>query len=148
MGAIIINVAVKQTSVQIQAHVGGFLCGSGVKNLPAAQGFRLHPWVGKIPWRRPWQPTPVFLLGKSHGQRSLAGCGPWGHREWTRLEGWKWLSKHAQTNVVLLQVHGVLMADSLDRVGTMGYPFGEKSCILRIKWSRSVVSDSLWPHRL
>ena len=89
MGAIIINVAVKQNSVQIQAHVGGFLRGSGVKNLPAAQGLRLHPWVGKIPWRRPWQPTPVFLLGKSHGHWRLAVCGPWGHREWTRLEGWK-----------------------------------------------------------
>ena len=34
---------------------------------------RLDPWVGKIPWRRKWQPTPVFLLGESHGQRSLAG---------------------------------------------------------------------------
>ena len=36
------------------------------------------PWVGKIPWRRKWQPTPVFLPGKSHGQRSLAGYSPWG----------------------------------------------------------------------
>ena len=32
-------------------------------------------------WRRKWQPTPVFLPGESHGQGSLAGCGPWGHRE-------------------------------------------------------------------
>ena len=32
------------------------------------------PWVGKIPWRRKWQPTPVFLPGKPHGQRSLVGC--------------------------------------------------------------------------
>ena len=33
-------------------------------------------------WRRKWQPTPVFLPGKSHGQRSLAGCNsPWGHKE-------------------------------------------------------------------
>ena len=36
------------------------------------------PWVGKIPWRRARQPTPVFLPGKSHGQRSLAGYSPWG----------------------------------------------------------------------
>ena len=36
------------------------------------------PWVRKIPWRRKWQPTPVFLPGKSHGQRSLAGYSPWG----------------------------------------------------------------------
>ena len=35
-------------------------------------------WVGKIPWRREWQPTPVFLSGELHGQRSLAGYSPWG----------------------------------------------------------------------
>jgi len=34
------------------------------------------PWVGKIPWRRKWQPTPVFLPVKSHGQRRLAGYSP------------------------------------------------------------------------
>ena len=38
-------------------------------------------WVGKIPWRRIWQPTPVFLLGKSHGQRSLVGYSLWGCKE-------------------------------------------------------------------
>ena len=36
-----------------------------------------NPWVRKIPWRRAWQPTPVFLPGESHGQRSLAGYSPW-----------------------------------------------------------------------
>ena len=36
---------------------------------------RFDPWVGKIPWRRAWQPTPVFLPGESHGQRSLGGVG-------------------------------------------------------------------------
>ena len=39
------------------------------------------PWVGKIPWRMKWQPTPVFLPGESHEQRSLVGYSPWGHRE-------------------------------------------------------------------
>ena len=39
------------------------------------------PWVRKIPWRRKQQPTPVFLPGKSHGQRSLEGSSPWGHKE-------------------------------------------------------------------
>ena len=38
-------------------------------------------WVAKIPWRRKWQPTPVFLPGKFHGQRSLAGCHPRGRKE-------------------------------------------------------------------
>ena len=42
-------------------------------------GFK--PWVAKIVWRRRWQPTPVFLLEKFHGQRSLVGYSPWGHKE-------------------------------------------------------------------
>ena len=39
------------------------------------------PWVGKIPWRRVWPPTPVSLPGESNGQRSLAGYSPWGRKE-------------------------------------------------------------------
>ena len=39
------------------------------------------PWVGKIPWRRKWQPTPVFWPGESHAQRSLVDYGPRGHTE-------------------------------------------------------------------
>ena len=41
----------------------------------------LDPWIGKIPWRRARQPTPVFLPGQSHGQRSLAGYSPQSHKE-------------------------------------------------------------------
>ena len=40
---------------------------------------RFHPWVGKIFWKRKWQPTPVFLPGKLHGQKSLVSYSPWGH---------------------------------------------------------------------
>ena len=40
-----------------------------------------HPWVGKIPWRRKWQLTPVFLSGKFHVQRSLVGDSPWSHKQ-------------------------------------------------------------------
>ena len=42
---------------------------------------RFDSWVGKIPRRRKWQPTPALLPGKSHGQRSLIGYSPWGHKE-------------------------------------------------------------------
>ena len=42
---------------------------------------RFDPWVGKIPWRRKWQPIPVFLPGKFHGQKNLAGYSPWGCKE-------------------------------------------------------------------
>ena len=40
-----------------------------------------EPWVTKILWSRKWQPTPVFLPGKFHGQGSLEGYSPWGHKE-------------------------------------------------------------------
>ena len=49
-------------------------------SLPAMQETWFDSWVGKIPWRRKWQSTPVFLPGKFHGQRILVGCSPWGHR--------------------------------------------------------------------
>ena len=47
---------------------------------------RFNPWVGKITWRRKWQPTTVFLLGKFHGQRSLAGYNPLGRTELNTTE--------------------------------------------------------------
>ena len=43
--------------------------------------YRFNPWVRKIPWRREWQSTPIFLPGKFHGQRSMAGFRPWGQKE-------------------------------------------------------------------
>ena len=55
-----------------------------VKNPFAMQDDRRHafgPWIRKIPWRRKWQPTPVFLPEKSHGQRSLAGYSPKDHKQ-------------------------------------------------------------------
>ena len=55
-----------------------------VKNMPVNVGdirLGLDPWVGKIPWRRAWQPSLVFLSGEFHGQRSLVGYGPWGCKE-------------------------------------------------------------------
>ena len=58
--------------------------GSVVKNEPAKQEtcrrLGIDPWVGKIPWKRKWQPTLVFLPGRSM-ERSLVGCSPWDHKE-------------------------------------------------------------------
>ena len=63
----------------------GFPGGSSGKEsaCQCRRGKRLefHPWVGKIPWRRKWHPTPVFLPEISHGQRSLAGYSPWSFKE-------------------------------------------------------------------
>ena len=55
-----------------------------VKNLHSCRRHKkceFDAWVGKIPWSTKWQPTLVFLLEKSHGQRSLVGYSPWGHKE-------------------------------------------------------------------
>ena len=49
-----------------------------VKNLPEMRRSRFNPWIRKSPWRRKWLPTPVFLPGEFHGQRSLVGSCPWG----------------------------------------------------------------------
>ena len=61
------------------ATVGFFISGKE----PACQcrRHRFDSWVGKIPWRRKWQPTPIFLPGESHRQRSLEGYRPWGCKE-------------------------------------------------------------------
>ena len=55
----------------IDGEILGFPSGSDGKESTCQ--CRFNPWVGKMPWRRVWQPTPIFLLGKSHGQNSLAG---------------------------------------------------------------------------
>ena len=56
-----------------------------VKNLPASAGdirdMGSTPGSGRFPWRREWQPTPVFLPGEPRGQRGLAGYSPWGCKE-------------------------------------------------------------------
>ena len=62
-----------------------FSGGSVVKNLPADTGdseaVGLIPGVGKIPWRRKWQPSVVLLSDKPHGHRSLVGYSPWEREE-------------------------------------------------------------------
>ena len=58
----------------------GFPGGSVVKNSCQCRRSRFHSYVGKISWRREWLLTPVFLPGEFHGQRSLAGYSPWGHK--------------------------------------------------------------------
>ena len=55
-----------------------------------------NPWVGKIPWRRKWQPTPIFLPGKSHGQRSLVGYSPGVAKSQTRLTTHAWRVRRHQ----------------------------------------------------
>ena len=59
----------------------GFPGASDGKDLPVIQESMFEPWVRKIPWRGEWQPTPVFLPGEFHGQRSQAGYSTQDHKE-------------------------------------------------------------------
>ena len=65
-------------SFNFNSHIWDFPGGIAVKNPPANAR---DPWVGKLPWRSKWQPTPVFLPGEFHGWRSLVGYSSWGHKE-------------------------------------------------------------------
>ena len=77
--------------VFMKVSLGGFP-GGAIGKEPTCRCRRckrcgFDPWVEKIPWRRRWQPTQVFLHGESHGQRSLAGYSPLGHKESDTTEG-------------------------------------------------------------
>ena len=75
-----------------------------VKNRPANAGdtgdLGFDPWVGKILWRRKWQPAAVFLAGKSQGQRSLSGGSSWG----LKGVGHNSVTKQQQRSLVLVSI--------------------------------------------
>ena len=93
--------------------IGDFPMAQQVKNLPEMRRHRrcgfawFNPWVRNIPWRRKWQPAPVFLPGKSHRQRSLVGHSLWDHKESDMTE-------HARMQNVERRAHdlcGILAPD-------------------------------------
>ena len=63
-----------------------------------------NPWVGKIPWRRKWQPALVFLPGKSHRQRNLVGYSPRGSKESTRLSDFTFTLTYTYTSYYVLGI--------------------------------------------
>ena len=70
------------TPKQCSSSLGGVLDGSDTKESACKAGdLGSTPWLGGYPWRREQLPTPVFLPGESHGQRSQVGYSPWGHKE-------------------------------------------------------------------
>ena len=84
---------------------------------------RFDPWVRKIPWRRKWQSTPVFLPGKSHGQRSLEGYSPWGHKESDMTE-------HAHTLICIYMPRVSLTACFLKSGGITSLESRDLQCSL------------------
>ena len=106
----------------MSCHFGASLVAQLVKNLPAMQETLVRSQVGKIPWRRKLQPTPVIWPGKSHGQRSLVGYSPWGCKESNTTEQW---------TLSLSSCHFV-------NVGHRGL------CELVSKSTQEVLNDEMW----
>ena len=78
---------------------------SGKESTCQCRRQRFNPWVGKISWRRKWQPTLVFLSGKSHEQRSLAGYSPWGCKR-VRHD---LVTKQQQWHIVILYIDAYMI---------------------------------------
>ena len=103
--------------------------GSGGKESTYHAGDRFQPWVRKTPWRRKWQPTPVFLPGKFPGQGSLVGYSPCGHTGSDRTE----------------QLHTYTMLNN-DKHTKKTFSRERRQSVSEfssVQFSRSVVSDPL-----
>ena len=92
---------------------GASLVAQTVKSLPEMQ----IPWVRKIPWRKVRLPTPVFLSGEFHGQRSLVGYNPWGHKESDTIE---WLTLWASQVALVVKNQPANAGDIWDIGSTPG----------------------------
>ena len=78
-----------------------------------------NSWLGKIPWRRKWQPISVFSPGKSHGQRSLVGYSPWGCTELNTIEvAWHACRVPGYSVLQILRVCASLVAQTVKRLPT------------------------------
>ena len=98
-----------------------------------------NPWIGKIPWKRKWQPTPVFLPGKSHGWRSLAGYSAWGPKESDMTE---WLT----LSVLCLAIQALsIYSDIRNEVVTTTWVLSIQR-ILGVLWQRCA-EERIFPLR-
>ena len=94
-------------------------------------------WVGKIPWRRGWQPTPVFLPGESHGQRSVAGYSPWGGKELDMTKVTEHMFRVKIKSYMIFKIWVPLCFLYYCQIN-----------IYLLLFSLSVMSNSLWPYGL
>ena len=143
------------------AFFWGFPDGASGKE-PACQCRRhkrcgLSPWVGKIPWRRAWQPTPVlFLPGEYHGQRSLVGYSPWIRKEsdFHFLPHLNWERNFQTEKAASLQVYPKMRKAQSDRFCVHSFSLNASARMvpvlqadqLSIIWSGSLYNTFLSPH--
>ena len=95
---------------------------------------RFNPWVGKIPWKRKWQSTPVFLPGEFYGQRILAGYSSWGRKKLDMTERISLLPTVISLNNLLKKIQIFL-------INIFSVQFGHS-----VVWSRSTSGLPVHPH--
>ena len=95
-------------------HLGASQVLSGKESACQCRRRMFNPGMGRIPWRRKWQPTPVFLPRKSHRQRSLAGYSPWSCKESNKTE-------HTRMLFILILLFYVI--DFSKRLVSLNCPF-------------------------
>ena len=101
-----------------------------------------NPWVGKIPWKKKWQLTPVFLVGEFHGQRNLVGYSPWsrrvGHDSATNT-----VVKNPPVNAGDIRDMGLILGSGRSPGGGHGNPL-QYSCFGESLGQRTLVGYSPW----
>ena len=87
------SVSCLEICISVVVYLLGLPWGLSDKNCLHCRRYRFDPWVREIPWSRKWQPTPISLIGKFHGQEESAGYSPWNSKESRRHD---WATEHAQ----------------------------------------------------
>ena len=100
---------------------------------------RFNPWIGKIPRRRAWQPTPVFLPRESHGQRSLAGYSPQVKKSWAQRNN---LAHAQRLEPVNTPGHLMRRTDSLKKTLMLGKIEGRRRGRQRMRWLDGIIDST------
>ena len=101
---------------------------------------KFDPWVERLPWRKTWQPTAVFLSGKFQGQRSLAGYSPWGCKSQTRLSNW---TAKTLTNTTCTHTHTYTHTHTHPTHGCNWWSVGKLTTEILRRWNESSRSESI-----
>ena len=132
-------------SILRHSSTPGFPCGASDQESTCNAGKRcgFDPWTRKIPWRRAWQPTPVFMPGESHGQRSLVGYGLWGCKESDTNK--QLTHTHTHTHISAWGTHSSTLAWNIPWMGEPGRLQSMESQRVRQDWVTSLsFYSSFW----
>ena len=106
---------------------------------------RFDPWVGKIPWRRKWLPTPVFLPGESHAQKSLVGHSLWGCKELDMTERLIHTHPNTHPHIIREKLIGMLCKVFLITKKLKLLHIANRFSLIQKRYIRRTPQKSIWP---